>query len=81
MKKIYYVRTNANDFLLTDDGETRRILDNENALCPRDEDGQYIDINGFIAAVEDDSSWDEYSETVEELTDGCEIIAVADANC
>lgn len=81
MKKIYYVSTNANDFLLTDDGKTRRILDNEYALCPRDEDGEYIDIFGFLAAVEDDSSWDEYSASVDELTAGAEIIAEAETNC
>lgn len=81
MKKIYYVNTNANDFLLTDDGETRRILDTIDAICPKDENEKYIDIYGFLAAVEDDSSWDEYSETVEELTANANIIAEAETNC
>lgn len=81
MKKIYYVTTNANDFLLTDDGEVRRILDNEDALCPRDGDGNYIDVNRFIASVEDDSSWDEYTETADELIGDGKIIAEAYTDC
>lgn len=79
-KTLYYINTNGGDFLMTDDGETRRIISNEYAHCPRDNDGNYIDIDGFLAAVEDDSSWEEYSETVEELTANCTIVAQVERN-
>ncbi len=81
MKKIYYVVNNGGEFLLTDDGEFRRILSNEYAYCPRNEEGQRINVDKFIANVEDDSSWDVYSGSVDKLTDGATILAVADANC
>lgn len=79
-KTLYYVNTNGGDFMLTDDGETRRVIDNEYAYCPRNDDGEYIDMERFLAAVEDDSSWREYTETVEELTAGCTIVAQVERN-
>ena len=76
MKKIiYYVNTNGYDFLMTDDGETRRVLSNEYAICPRDPDsGRYIGIEDFVKSVEDDSSWDEYTASAETLVGRGEVI-------
>lgn len=72
---LYYISTNAYDFLMTDDGTTRRVLANEYGECPRNEYGEYIDLDGFMNAVEDDSSWEEYSESAEELIGDGEIVA------
>ena len=41
-KTLYYVNTLGYDFLMTDDGETRSVLGNAYAHCPRDNDGNYI---------------------------------------
>ena len=79
-KTLYYVNTNGYDFLMTDDGETRRILNNEFAQCPRDINGNYENIDGFLAAVEDDSSWEQFEETAEELTADCKIIKQIEVN-
>ena len=66
-KKLYYIHTNGYDCLITDDGETRRIISNEYAHCPKDEEGHYINMDDFLKAVEDDSSWEIMDETVEEF--------------
>lgn len=98
MKKLYFVRTNAYDALITDDGEIRRVL----TECDRDtnedlsgiyekyrnefethteEPANWKDVEKvlcwkyLIDEVEDDSSWEEYEETVEELTVDAEILA------
>ena len=75
---LYYISNDAYDFLMTDDGTTRRVLANEYGECPRDEYCEYIDLDGFMNAVEDDSSWDEYSESAEELIGDDEIVAKID---
>lgn len=65
-KKLYFVITNAYDMVISDDGEIRRILF-DNPAC-----NLYIQrerASEFLQEVEDDSSWEEYSETVDELTD------------
>lgn len=72
-RKLAYVK-GGDDFIISDDGEIRRVLDNEYAQCPRDEYGDYIDVKGFLNTVEDDSSWHEYKETFDELTKDLEII-------
>lgn len=74
-KTLYYINTNGGDFLMTDDGETRRVIDNEYAYCPRDNEGKYIGMEGFLAEVEDDSSWREYTETAEEMIGDGRIVA------
>lgn len=96
MKKLYFVRTNAYDALITDDGEIRRVL----TECDTNEDlsgiyekyrnefethteapANWKDVEKvlcwkyLIDEVEDDSSWEEYTETVEELTADAEILA------
>lgn len=72
MKKLYFARTNGYDMLVSDNGEIRRVLtDNNNVLlCDVENPEEYLE-----NVVEDDSSWEEYSETVEELTADAEILA------
>ena len=73
-KKLYFVTTNAYDMVISDDGEVRRVLF-DNPAC-----NLYIQrerANEFLQEVEDDSSWDEFEETVDELMDeeGARILA------
>ncbi len=66
MKKLYFVKTNGYDMIISDDGELRRVLvDNMacNLSVHEDRAEEYL-----REEVEDDSSWGEYEETVEELT-------------
>lgn len=72
MKKLYFVRTNGYDMLVSDNGESRRVLTDNNdvLLCDVENHAEYLK-----NVVEDDSSWEEYTETVEELTADAEIIA------
>lgn len=74
MKKLYYVVTNAYDMVISDDGDIRRALtDNPScAVCDNRDRAEK-----FLAEIEDDSSWAEYSETVEELASGDETRIIA----
>lgn len=61
-KKLYYVKTNAYDMLVSyDDEKCVRYLTETNDF-PESND----DIYEFLENVEDDSSW-EYEENVEDL--------------
>lgn len=71
-KILYYVETNAYDMVISDDGEIRRVLVDNNACNIH---AWRNDPTAFLKSVEDDSSWDEYAETVEQLTEGCAILA------
>lgn len=74
-KKLYFVTTNAYDMLVSDDGETRRVLiDNSwaNLRMQRER------VDEFLREVEDDSTWQEFAETVDELTNGAEIRILAE---
>nr|DAG76646.1 MAG TPA: hypothetical protein [Caudoviricetes sp.] len=75
MKKLYFVSTNGYDMLISDDGETRRVLTDNNAvlLCDVKKPEEYLQ-----NIVEDDSSWEEYNETVEELTADAETEILAE---
>lgn len=65
MKKLYFVRTNAYDMLVSDDGEIRRVLtDNDEEQLYKVEDYE-----AYLQQVEDDSSWEEYEEPIEEFTE------------
>lgn len=72
MKKLYFVRTNGYDMLVSDNGEVRKVLTDNNdvLLCDVENPAEYLK-----NVVEDDSSWEEYTETVEELTADAEILA------
>ena len=72
MKKLYFVRTNGYDMLVSDNGEIRRVLTDNNdvLLCDVENPEEYLK-----NVVEDDSSWEMYDETVEELTADAEILA------
>lgn len=74
-KKLYFVTTNAHDMLISDDGEIRMVLvDNTacNLYTQRERASE------FLQEVEDDSSWQEFAETVDELTDGEETRIIAE---
>lgn len=74
MKKLYFVRTNAYDMLVSDDGEIRRVLtDNDEEQLYKVEDYE-----AYLQQVEDDSSWEEYEEPIEEFTEAFdnEVLAV-----
>lgn len=73
MKKLYFIKTNGYDMLISDNGEERRVLTDNSTVCLCDVENpeEYLK-----TVVEDDSSWEEYSETVDELLDDeCEILA------
>lgn len=69
-RKIYLVDTNGYRFLLSDNGEIRRVLTDD-----KDPDMYDVPIDQYMAAIEDDSSWEEYEESAEELLNGNEILA------
>ena len=74
-KKLYFVTTNAYGMVISDDGEVRRVLF-DNTAC-----NLYIQrerASEFLREVEDDSSWQEFAETVDELTDGEETRIIAE---
>lgn len=74
-KKLYFVTTNAYDMLISDDGEIRRVLiDNSWANLHM----QSERANEFLREVEDDSTWHEFAETVDELTNGAETRILAE---
>ena len=62
MKKLYYVRTNGYDMLVSqdDDNDVRYLTENKYFLSNDD------DILAFLRSVEDDTSW-ELEENVEDL--------------
>ena len=62
MKKLYYVRTNGYDMLVSqdDDNDVRYLT--ENKYFPSNDD----DILAFLRSVEDDTSW-ELEENVKDL--------------
>ena len=71
-KILYYVETNAYDMVISDDGEIRRVLADSSRFAVCDHRDRAAE---FLNEIEDDSSWDEYAETVEQLTEGCAILA------
>ena len=74
-KKLYFVTTNAYDMVISDDGEVRRVLvDNPACNLYR----QRERANEFLQEVEDDSGWQEFAETVDELTDWAETRILAE---
>ena len=75
MKKLYYVHTGAYDMVISDDGEVRRVLADSPcyAVCDHRDRAEE-----FLAEIEDDSSWEEYPETVDELTNGMETKVLAE---
>lgn len=64
-KTVYFVHGNGYDYLVSDDGIVRRVLtDNtqENLFLQRDRAEAFLRED-----VEDDSSWEEFEETVDEF--------------
>ena len=65
MKRLYFIRTNGYCMLVSDDGEIRRALveNNEENLSAVE------DPESYLQQVEDDSSWEEHEEPIEEFTE------------
>lgn len=70
MRKLYLIDTQDYRFLMSDDGEFRRVLTDD-----KDPSMYDIDPISYLNAVEDDSSWEVYTETTEELLTDAEIVA------
>lgn len=70
MRKLYLVATQDYRFLMSDDGDLRRVLTD-------DKDPSMLDADPieYLNAVEDDSSWEVYEETAAELIEGQEVLA------
>lgn len=79
MKKVYYISTNAYDMVVSDDGEIRRVLADSSSFAVCDHLDRAAE---FLNEIEDDSSWEELEETVEEILahDEVEIIAECERN-
>lgn len=74
MKKVYFVRTNGYDMLVSDDGEIRRVLTDNN-----DEHLYKVkDHVAYLQQIEDDSSWEEFENSISDFIDGNEVLAAAD---
>ena len=71
MKKVYFVRTNGYDMLVSDDGEIRRVLtDNNDEQLYKFED--YV---AYLQQIEDDSSWEEFENSISDFIDDNEVLA------
>ena len=79
MKKLYYISTNAYDMVVSDDGEIRRVLADSSSFAVYEHRDRAAE---FLNEIEDDSSWEELEETVEEILahDEVEIIAECERN-
>ena len=62
MKILYFVETSGGKMVLSDDGDTRRILfdGDENLFVVKDHEA-------YLKQIEDDSSWEAYEEPIDEL--------------
>ena len=73
-KKLYFGKSGSGNFIISDDGEIRRVL-TTNPSCDLDEITYGLDYEERKVAaekylrevVEDDSSWEECEESVDEL--------------
>ena len=83
MKKLYFISTNGYDMVVSDDGETRRALADSSSFAVCDHRDRAA---AFLNEIEDDSSWEEWEETIEEIVqthegqDEVEIIAECERN-
>ena len=71
-KTVYFVHGNGYDYLISDDGITRRVLadnEQENLFLERDRAEEFL-----REEVEDDSSWQEVEETIKDLIDECDTV-------
>ena len=75
MKKLYYISTNAYDMVVSDDGEIRRVLADSSSFAVYEHRDQVAE---FLNEIEDDSSWEELEETIEELLESDEVEIVAE---
>lgn len=66
MKKLYFVKTNADSMLVSDDGEIRRVLNDNSAvlLCDVEDPEAFL-----LDEVEDDSSWEIFENPIEDFTE------------
>lgn len=65
MKKVYFIKTNADHMLVSDDGDVRRVLNGNNdvLLCDVEDPMAYL-----LNEVEDDSSWEIFENPIEDFT-------------
>lgn len=79
MKKLYYISTNGYDMIVSDDGEVRRALADSSRFAVCDHRDRAAE---FLNEIEDDSSWEELEETIEDLLkfDEVEIVAECERN-
>lgn len=77
MTKMYYVRTNGFDMIVSDNGDVRRIYTSFDDIkqATNDYENREAEALAILENIEDDSSWEIFEETVEELTEGSEILA------
>lgn len=77
MKKLYFVQTNADHMLVSDDGDVRRVLNDNNdvLLCDVEDPEAFL-----VDEVEDDSSWEIFENPIEDFTEFAdnEVIAVVE---
>ena len=70
--KLYYVETNGYCFVMSDNGESRRVLTDDKEPMMT---AEWLSPAEFLNRVADDSSWEAYEETAEELIGDGEVIA------
>lgn len=71
MKKLYFVRTNAYDCIISDDGESRRVICDVFAGY----DDPEAEARKILELVEDDNTWDSFDEELDELIGDAEVLA------
>ena len=72
MMNLYFVRTNAYDCVVSDNGDARRVFFNVPYIHGDDQESEAV---RFLESVEDDSCWEAYEESFDELLGDGEIIA------
>lgn len=80
--RIYYINTNAYKMLIADNGDTRFVIteDRFDFAAPQTEEeaAAFLTDNAENLAY-NATEWEAYDETVEELTENCEILAEIEA--
>lgn len=71
MKRLYYVKSEDFNMIISDDGELRRVMTCDQLPYDIEEDEALDELE----RVTDDSDWDEYTDTVTVLAACGEIVA------
>lgn len=80
MTKYYYVRTNGMDMIVSDNGEARRVYTSFADLpqATTDRYDRSSEAKAILLQIEDDSSWELFEESADELIADGEILAEID---